>query len=75
MESTIHDLPRSSFPFTVELWEAGADRRDAPTWRTTVPGPGVMKVPGFGPGTWARISYADGSVEISPPPGCGEAEF
>lgn len=68
MPISFHELPRKDFPFTVEFWEAGADRRGPATWSTTVREPGTLVVPGFGPGTWCRMTFPDWQ-QIEPPPG------
>lgn len=75
MDTARHDVPLSVFPFLVELWGPGADRRARATWYSYVIQPGPMQIPGLGLGTWVRITYADGSVEIEPPPGATMADW
>jgi hypothetical protein len=58
------DLPASAFPFTLELLDAKTRKV---RWSTTVPGPGVVKVPSKdeingGRAVIARVSFADGEV-------------
>jgi hypothetical protein len=68
-ETSFHSLSADTFPMTVEYWVAGADRRGAPSEQYRVDGPGVLEVPGLGPGTWCRVTLGTGEVIIEPPPG------
>lgn len=74
MPYAFYDLPASDFPFTVEFWEAGADRRGPATWTTTVEAPSTLHIPGFGPGTWCRVTFPDRQY-IEPPPGAEAEQF
>ena len=64
-----HDLPASSFPFTIEILD-NATREVA--WSEEVTGPGAVRIPGLdetGESPKAvRLSFADGQVvELNPP--------
>lgn len=71
----VHDLPATAFPFTVAIWAAGADRRDEPTWSAVCASPGGVQIPAMGEGAWTRVSFADGDVQIVPPPGARVEDF
>lgn len=75
IELSSHDIHPDDFPLTVEFWAASADRRLAPTWKATISEPGVLRVPGIGPGTWTRLTMGTGDVFIEPPPGQREEDF
>lgn len=70
-----HSIPADYYPFTVEFWEAGADRRGEPTRFHKITGPGVIEIEGLGDGTWTRVVFANGEVMIEPPPGEDARDF
>lgn len=71
----LQEISIEDFPMTVEYWEAGADRHGEPTWMATIEQPGPIKIPGFGPGTWTRLTLNGGDVFIQPPPGEEDVPF
>lgn len=58
METAFHNLPTSSFPFTVTLFEAGTD---VVLFTQRVVGPGVLAVPSFGRPVDTLLEYGDGA--------------
>lgn len=68
------DIPQSDYPFTVELWRKEDDRRGPATWKAVIPGPCALTVPGFGPGTWTRVTFPN-RVEVKSPPGEQDKDF
>lgn len=75
MSGIVRDLPASAFPFTIEIWAAGADRRGEPSWMTVCEGPGGVLIPAMSAGAWTRLSYADGSVCVVAPQGYADSDF
>lgn len=72
---SFYDFKRTEYPITFELWAPGVDRSGPPTWTTTVTDAASVEIPGLGRGTWGRITFGDGRVEIATPPGEDPANF
>jgi hypothetical protein len=62
---SFHDLPRSRYPFTMQLLD---DQTREVVWELEVTGPGAIRIPGVqesngGRPVAVRIRYADGTEE------------
>lgn len=61
--AAFHDISEDRFPFTITAFASDG----TVVWQQTVSEPGVLQVPGTGPGSvaYVRIEYADGEVVTS----------
>ncbi len=60
------ELPAGKYPLLIEYFRADANPWDDPLEVTVVPGPGAVRVPGFGAlgiRVMVRVTYRDGVVE------------
>jgi len=68
MDTAFRDLPRSAFPFVIEL--LNAESRQV-VWSAEVAGPGALRIPGRdetgGRPVAVRVTYADGTVCVDEP--------
>lgn len=72
--TAFHDLPADSFPFTIEFWAAGVDRRGPATFKAECTEPGHVQIPALGEGVWTRITFPHGA-QVVPPAGEDPAAF
>lgn len=65
-----HDIPRESYPFTIQFFRADNDEELVDERIDVEMGPVVIQIPGlmekYGIETWCRVTYGDGTVIESP---------